>query len=100
MILTIYVILLIVAGGSLIIGVKSERWIFSLFSLVLFLVLSFQSYDIEVVSAGSTVSFVEPVMILINWLGSFFAFAVTLYGAISTLKMRKASKQNQGPIYG
>ena len=54
MILTIYVILLIVAGGSLVVGVKSERWIFSLFSLILFMVLSFQSYDIEVVAGTGT----------------------------------------------
>lgn len=97
MILTLYVILLVVAGGSLFFGIKTQKWLLTMLSLIIFLTLSFQSYQIEVVSGGTVLKFVEPVMILINWFGSFVSFGATLYGAIQTWRLKKSDTRKYHP---
>ena len=96
MLIELYIVLFLMALGSLIIGIIRKSFLPPILSVVLFSVLSFQSFDIEVVSGGTTISFLDPAFIYVNWLFIFLSFMTVLYGVavyISGIRNRK-NEQN------
>ena len=98
MLIQFFVLLFGGAVASLIGGIKYKRWLLTMFSTILFLVLAFTAFRIEVVSGGVTLYFEEIVIILLNWFGAIVAFIFTLVGMLGAFKDR--NKKTPGPQYG
>lgn len=92
-----FIILLVGAVGSLVLGLKMKKWLLTMFATILFLTLAFQAFSIEVVTGGVTLQFTEIIIVLLMWFGGFASFMATLYGAINHYRNRD-SKKNTPPV--
>lgn len=89
MLVQFFIILLLGAVGSYYLGIKMQSWLLTMFSCVLFFVLAFQAFRIEVVTGGVSIVFQEIVLVALMWFGGFAATITTIYGMINNFRNRK-----------
>ncbi len=95
MLITFFLILIAGAFGSLFFGIKWKRWIMTLVATVLFMVLAFSSFKIEVPSGGINLVFEEIVIILLCWAAAIISLIFTLFGAVTFLKDESSKKKDK-----
>jgi len=76
--------------GGIFLSLWKKHLIPSMFSFIVFIVLSLYALSIEVISGGVTITIQEPALMYITWFFSFVAFIVTLIGAVSMFRSDKA----------
>jgi len=97
MLIEFFVMLLAGAVTSLVVGIKYKKWLLTMFSTILFLVLAFSAFKIEIVSGGVTLVFQDIVIIYLSWFGGFVSFIFTLIGTVNQLRSRNQQPQQQYP---
>lgn len=88
MMLEIFIFLFILSIGSLVVGIVQRKWLFCMFSTIMFLVLSFQGFRIEVISGGLNIVYQDIIIVLLSWLGGIVSFVFTLLGMLAARKDR------------
>ena len=97
MLLDIYIILFLLGLGSLIAAVKTKRLLLAMFATVMFFTLALQAFTIEfITSAGVTVVFQEPVVVLLNWFLAFLSTVIFFVGLAGFIKDRMDKKTTRG----
>jgi len=86
MMLEIFLSLFFISIASLIIGVWQKKWLFCMFSTILFLVLSFQGFKIEVISGGLNIVYQDVIIVLLCWFSGVTSFIFTLAGMLTARK--------------
>lgn len=82
----LYIIISLLAIGSLIVGMKGQKWLLCLFSTIMFPILALQSVALDSILAYTFFSGLTTVFIGIFWLLTVVSFVFTLIGAIATVK--------------
>lgn len=100
MLIQFFIILLVGAVGCMYLGIKYKKWLFPFFSTIMFMVLAFSAFRIEVVTGGVNLIFQEIVIVLLMWLATTVAAGLTLIGMINHLKESRDQKKNPIPKYG
>lgn len=100
MLIQFFIILLVASVGSLYMGLKYKKWLLTMFSTVLFGVLAFSAFRIEVVTGGVNLVFQEIALVLLMWLGTFAGFIFTLVGMVDHLRTSRGKKKNPGGYPG
>ena len=96
MLIEFFVMLLGGAVAALIVGLKMKKWLLTMFSTIMFLVLALQALKIEIVSGGVTLVFQDVVITYVAWFGSFVSLIFTLVGMVNTIRdKRQESAQGQ-----
>lgn len=90
--MSLYGILFFMALASLIVSVIRKQILFSIFAIVLFSVLSFQSLSFNVILSGTPLASLISIFVYLNWMLIFIAFIVTLIGMTAYLKSRSEKK--------
>lgn len=98
MLIQFFIIMLFGAVGSFYLGLKYQRWLLTMFSAILFFVLAFQAFKIEVVTGGVNLVFQEISLVLLMWFAGFAASAFTLVGVVNQIK-QKGEKKNYSQPY-
>jgi heme/copper-type cytochrome/quinol oxidase subunit 2 len=91
-----YAVLFFVALGSLAYAVKGKHWLLSLFALVLFGVLAFAGFNLEIITSQGLVSYgVSSILVFLTWLFMFVSLIVLLIGVIAHLKQSAGGKHER-----
>ena len=98
MLVQFFIILMVGAVGSFYLGLKMRKWLLTMFSCILFSVLAFSAFRIEVVTGGVNIVFQEIVLVGLMWLGVFASAIFTLVGMVDNLKASRNKKQGQPNI--
>jgi len=99
MLVTFFLILIVGAFASLYVGARYKRWMLCVVAAILFLVLAFSAFKIEVPSGGLTIVFQEVVIVLLCWACAAISTLFALIGAVAFVKdqaSEKDKKQNWG----
>jgi len=67
-------------------GIKTRRWLPTLFSVIVNASLAFSAMKIEIVSAGSTIIFSDVIVVYVCWFFTFVGFVFTLSALASLIK--------------
>ena len=101
MLIQLFIILLVGAAGFFYLGLTMKKWILTMTSAVLFFVLAFSAFSIEVVTGGVNIVFEEIVLVLLMWVGGFAAAIFTLVGMTdfirATMDKKKAAEYGGPP---
>lgn len=81
-----FIVLLVGAVGSFYLGLKYKKWILTMFAAILFSVLAFSAFRIEVVTGGVNLVFQEIVLVMLMWLGFIASAIFTLIGVVDHIK--------------
>lgn len=95
MLITFFLIMIVGAFASLFFGIKYKHWIGCAIAAILFLVLAFSAFRIEVPSGGVTLVFQEIVIVLLCWAGAGISTLFTLLGAAAYVKEVTGNKQKK-----
>ena len=72
-------------------GVWRKHYIFTFVPAVLFIMLAFASFNVDMGGQSSTML----IMVYMNWFGAFVSFVFTLVGMLDSLKSRRARRNGQ-----
>jgi len=90
MLMEIYIILFLLAFGLFFYSWVSKKWLPALGATILFSVLAFNGFNIEVASAGSFLVNQDITLIYISWGMMFISFITVLIGVVGELKERRS----------
>jgi hypothetical protein len=98
MLIEFFVMLLGGAVAALVVGIKMKKWLLTMFSTIMFLVLALQALKIEIVSGGVTLVFQDVIITYLSWFGSMVSLIFTLVGMVNNIKeKRQEAGQGQYP---
>ncbi len=102
MLLIFFLTMFLGAFAALFIGMKFRKWIPCFVAAILFLVLAFSAFRIEVPTGGVTIVFQEVVVILVCWAGAIISTIFALVGMVSYAReaLGKKDKEQQPAIGG
>jgi len=89
MLVELFGLLFIISLGALIFAWIRKHWLVAMGSTIMFLVLAFNSFNLEVVSNGLLLSMSDPTFIYISWGLAFISFITVLIGAIGEMKEKR-----------
>jgi hypothetical protein len=95
MLLQFFIMLLVGAVGSLVVGIKYKKWLPCMLAVILFLVLAFQAFKIEVVSGGVTIVFQDIIITWLSWFGAMVGTIFTFNGVINQKREMMEEKNQQ-----
>lgn len=97
MLITLFLVLIVGAFVSIYAGIRYQKWLFCMIATILFLVLAFTAFKIEVPSGGVTLVFQEIVIVLLCWAGSIISLIFTLVGMISYIRDTRKKEETRQP---
>lgn len=100
MLITFFLILFVGAAISIYAGIRWQKWLLCTIASILFLVLAFSAFSVEVPSGGLTIVFQEIVIVLLCWAAAIISLIFTLIGMISYIRdtrKKEDAKQSQQP---
>jgi hypothetical protein len=86
--LALFIFLLGGSVASLYVGIRYKRWLLCMLSTILFMVLDFAGFQIEIVSGGVALVFREQIVIWAAIAGTIIAGIFTFIGAVNTARDR------------
>jgi hypothetical protein len=93
MLINFFLVFFIGAIATLYGGYKFQRWLLCMGSTILWAVLAFQAFKIEVVTGGVVLVFQEVILVLFCWFMTFAATGLTLIGAVN----ERSGKRKEQP---
>jgi hypothetical protein len=91
--LTLFIIVLVMAFGSLVIGILKKRITVTILAFVLFSILAFQSFSFDLVLSGTAFSGLSTIFIGISWLFALISFLATLVGMVGIIRAKSKRPQ-------